>query len=117
MMSILLGVRGDRCGVLWETYSVVALRVKVKLIENKWKSHEGKDIVANVMNQYITVGIILKKKNTIFPNRPSQVLEVDGSTRPAVGLVVREVAAELIELTELDRISDMVTCEEWFWKW
>lgn len=80
-------------------------------MENTWKSHAGKDMVANVMNQYIIVGMIFKKNRVILPNRPIHVPELEVSTRAAAA-VAMEAAAELTELAELGRTSDIVSIFE-----
>jgi hypothetical protein len=60
-----------------DTYKVVALRVKVKLIEKMAKSHAGNVRVMKVISQYRIPGMTFKKKRTKFTVRPAHVREED----------------------------------------
>lgn len=56
------------------TYSVVAFMVKVRLVENKVKSHVGSVMLVKVTVQYSIVGTNLKAESSSMPISPNQDL-------------------------------------------
>jgi hypothetical protein len=102
-----------------DTYIVVALRVKVKLVEKIAKSHDGKVRVVKVISQYKIPGMAFKKKRTIFTMRPAHVCDDDvtAETATAAFAVARGFnppggAIELIELAPAEETEEIVDVSE-----
>lgn len=102
-----------------DTYRVVALRVKVKLVEKMAKSHDGKVRVVKVISQYRIPGMTFKKKRRNFTMRPAHVREED-VTAETVAVTVAVASGnnplggtiELIELAVAEEMEETIEVSE-----
>lgn len=103
------------------TYKVVKFIVKVKLIENKVKSHVGRVMVAKVMIQYSVPGSTVKTRSITRASRPkveeysvfsaaltetTAVCRASAMLVKAGKLVGTEVAAELVASAAAEDMVD-----------
>ena len=89
---------------------MVAFRVKVKLVENMVKSHEGSVKVVKVMIQYSSKGIAFRIKRTKRASRPNQVAGSEGTTslaaaEPSFDRADAATSAMVVVVVDVDRAS------------